>query len=143
MLLDIVELETQLNAAAYDLPVDLNVSVRTAQPGVGDVYINLTPLESQPLQFQNGALQLNNYGLNQYGKEQALGVVRFEGLTAQSVVTLVTQAAQKVGFYRAEYDIPLRGWRTFMAGGCGPMRSVMPPSTRHWTPSSWQTATSP
>jgi hemolysin activation/secretion protein len=105
-LVDVAGFEAQLNAASYDLPVELDVSLRQVNEKVVDVVINLRPLEVTTGKFLSGVTQLNNYGLPAYGRWQVLGNLRFAGLTPQSELALTTQQSEGVQYYRAEYDAP-------------------------------------
>jgi hemolysin activation/secretion protein len=105
-LVDVAGFEANLNAASYDLPVELDVSLRQVNEKVVDVVINLRPLEVTTGKFLGGVTQLNNYGLPAYGRWQGLGNLRFAGLTPQSELALTTQQSEGVQYYRAEYDAP-------------------------------------
>lgn len=105
-LVDVAGFEAQLNAATYDLPLELDVSLRQVNDKVVDVVINLRPLEARAGKFLGGVTQLNNYGLPSYGRWQGLGSVRLEGFTPQSELTLTTQQSEGVQYYRADYDAP-------------------------------------
>lgn len=106
---DVQGFENQLNAASYDLPVDLEVSLRQVDAKLVDVVINLRPTEHKPGSVLGGLMQLNNYGLAQFGKEQLLGNVRVAGFTPLSELSLTTQQSRGVGYYRADYFAPIVG----------------------------------
>ena len=114
---DVQGFENQLTAAAYDLPVDLEVSLRQVNDKVVDVVINLRPVEAQPGTVLGGVLQGNNYGLEQFGRTQLLGSLRIAGVTPFSELTLTTQQSDGVGYYRADYEAPLVGtgmrWKVY------------------------------
>ena len=114
---DVQGFENQLTAAAYDLPVDLEVSLRQVNDKVVDVVINLRPVEAQPGTLLGGVLQGNNYGLEQFGRTQLLGSLRIAGVTPFSDLTLTTQQSDGVGYYRADYEAPLVGtgmrWKVY------------------------------
>ena len=114
---DVQGFEAQLNAAAYDLPVDLEISLRQVDSKVVDVTIHLRATETQVGKLLGGFVQGNNYGLTQFGRTQVLGSVRVQGLTPLSELALTTQISQGVGYYRADYEAPLVGtgmhWRTY------------------------------
>jgi hypothetical protein len=112
MSVDIQGFENQLSAACYDLPVDLEVSLRQVSDTQMDVLIHLRPIEHQAGTVIGGFLQGNNYGLRQFGRDQLLGNVRVTGFTPQSEVTLTTQQSQGVAYYRADYEMPLEGTGT-------------------------------
>lgn len=106
---DVQGFENQLNAASYDLPVDLEVSLRQVDAKLVDVVINLRPADHKPGSMLGGLVQLNNYGLAQFGKEQVLGNVRMVGFTPSSELGLTTQQSRGVGYYRADYFAPIVG----------------------------------
>lgn len=109
---DVQGFEAQLNAIAYDLPVDLEVSMRQVNDKVVDVVVNLRPVQSSPLSVLGGVVQANNYGLQQFGRAQALGSVRIGGLTPLSELTLTSQLSTGVGYYRTDYEAPIQGTGT-------------------------------
>ncbi|MGV0985190.1 MAG: ShlB/FhaC/HecB family hemolysin secretion/activation protein [Limnohabitans sp.] len=104
---DVLGFENQLNAATFDLPVDLEVSMRQTSSSVVDVVIHLRPVEAQTGKVLGGVLQINNYGLEQFGRMQLLGNVRIGGVTPLSELTLTTQQSTGVGYYRADYEAPV------------------------------------
>ena len=114
---DVQGFENQLNAIAYDLPVDLEVSLRQVNDKTVDVVINLRPVETKPGSVVGGLVQLNNYGLSQFGREQLLANVRVAGLTPLSELSLTTQQSRGVAYYRADYEAPITGtgvrWKVF------------------------------
>lgn len=117
MPVDVQGFENQLNAAAYDLPVDLEVSMRQVNDKVVDVVINLRPADHKAGAILGGVVQLNNYGLEQFGREQLMGNVRVAGLTPLSELSLTTQQSRGVGYYRADYESPFVGtamrWKVY------------------------------
>ena len=114
---DVQGFENQLNAAAYDLPVDLEVSMRQVNDKVVDVVINLRPVDHKAGAVLGGLVQFNNYGLTQFGREQLLGNVRIAGFTPLSELSLTTQQSHGVGYYRADYEAPIVGtgmrWKVY------------------------------
>ena len=114
---DVQGFENQLNAAAYDLPVDLEVSMRQVNEKVVDVVINLRPAEHKAGSVLGGVVQANNYGLDQFGREQVLASVRLAGVTPLSELRLTTQQSKGVGYYAADYSAPIIGhsmrWNVF------------------------------
>lgn len=109
---DIQGFENQLSAAAYDLPVDLEVSLRQVSDAQMDVVVYLRPTDHQAGNVLSGFVQGNNYGLRQFSRDQLLGNVRLSGFTPQSEVTLTTQQSQGVAYYRADYEVPWVGTNT-------------------------------
>lgn len=116
-LVDVQGFENQLTAASYDLPVDLEVSMRQVNDKVVDVVINLRPADHKAGSILGGVLQGNNYGLAQFGRSQILGSVRIAGFTPLSELTLTTQQSDGVGYYRTDYEAPFVGtgmrWKVY------------------------------
>ena len=114
---DLQGFDNQLNAVSYDLPVDLEVSMRQVNRDVVDLVIHLRPIETQAGKVLSGFVQANNYGLDQFGREQLLGNMRIAGFTPLSELTLTTQQSRGVGYYRADYEAPLLGtgvrWKVY------------------------------
>ena len=114
---DVQGFENQLSAAAYDLPVDLEVSMRQVNNTVVDVVIYLRPIATELGKVLGGVLQANNYGLEQFGRNQLLGSVRIGGFTPLSELTLTTQLSDGVGYYRTDYEAPITGtgvrWKVY------------------------------
>jgi hemolysin activation/secretion protein len=114
---DVQGFENQLSAASYDLPVDLEVSLRQVNSTEVDVVIYLRLLDAQPGKLLGGLVQGNNYGLSQFGRNQVLGNVRIAGFTPLSELALTTQLSHGVGYYRADYEAPIVGtsmrWKVY------------------------------
>lgn len=117
MSIDVQGIDNQLIAAAYDLPVDLDVSMRQVNRTEVDVVINLRKVEATPGAILGGLVQVNNYGLGQFGRNQLLGTVRIAGFTPSAELTLTSQQSSSVGYYRADYEAPIQGslmrWRVY------------------------------
>lgn len=111
-LVDVQGIEAQLNAIAYDLPVNLEASLRQVGAEKVDVVINLKRIDAAPGKLTSAVVQLNNYGLKTYGREQLLGVVRVAGPTPLSEFVGVAQVSKGVGYMRGEYSQPIEGWAT-------------------------------
>ena len=103
---DTVTLEQKLDQIGYDLPITLDLNVRPTGTEEVVLVVNLTPKENDPGAFRYGALELNNYGLNQYGKMQGLAVAAFNGFTADSVATVAAQVAGGMTYGRLDYEAP-------------------------------------
>jgi hemolysin activation/secretion protein len=114
---DVQGFENQLSAASYDLPVDLEVSLRQVNSTVVDVVIYLRPMDAQLGKLLGGLVQGNNYGLSQFGRNQVLGNIRIAGFTPLSELALTTQLSDGVGYYRADYEAPIVGtgmrWKVY------------------------------
>lgn len=124
MPVDIQGFENQLQAATYDLPVELEISMRQVNETDVNLVIHLKSIRTQPGEFLGGVIQANNYGLNQFGRNQVLGNVRVSGFTPSSELTLTTQQSEGVSYYRADYEAPIVGTRSRMRIFTSQVRSV-------------------
>lgn len=112
MHVDVQGFENHLSAASYDLPVDLEISMKQVSATDVDVIIHVRPLDVQPGRILGGVLHANNFGLSQFGRNQLLGNVRVAGLAPSSELTLTTQQSLGVGYYRADYETPITAANT-------------------------------
>lgn len=123
MPIDIQGIENQLNAASYDLPIDLEVSLKPINDSDVDVEIHLRRLEAQFGKILGGVVQANNYGLSQFGSDQLLGNLRVAGFSPSSELTLTIQQSTGVGYYRADYEAPLIGTQSRIRTFAGHVKS--------------------
>lgn len=112
--LDVLALEKQLDASAYDLPLLINIDLLPPEGGSADLHIAVKTVPQKPWSVEGASVQVNNAGLEQFGRWQALGVVRFEGWQPLSSLTLTALHAEKVDVARAEYALPLSGLGTYL-----------------------------
>lgn len=119
-LVDVQGIEAQLNAMAYDLPVSLEASLRRSTPETVDVAINMKSLDSKPGSINSGLVQLNNYGLKAYGREQLLGVIRIQGPRPLSEFLGIAEVSRGTQYLRADYSQALEGyasrWNVYASG---------------------------
>lgn len=108
--IDIALLEAQINVINQDIPVDIDVELKQTNENQIDILLSIKDRESTKGTYLGGMLQVNNYGLTQYGRAQAVANVRFGGFTQGSVLDLTTQQSTGAHYYRAEYQAPLTGW---------------------------------
>lgn len=104
---DTLALEQKLDNVSFDLPISLDLNIRPTGSEQVTLVVNVVPKESDPGSLRYGAAQVNNYGLSQYGRTQALGVLAFNGLTPDSTATIVAQGAEGLAYGRAEYEAPV------------------------------------
>jgi hemolysin activation/secretion protein len=112
MPIDIQGFENQLNAASFDLPVDLEASLRQMNATQVDVVIHVRSLETQAGQVLGGVVHANNYGLQQFGRNQVMASMRLAGFTPSSELTLTTQQSLGIQYYRTDYEAPWIGMGT-------------------------------
>lgn len=103
---DVLALEHKLDAVSFSMPLELDVIVRSAGPELLDLIVNVNEAPSRTGQVLGGLVQLNNYGLKQYGRAQVLGQVSVGGHSPTARATLTGQASEGLVYGRAEYDMP-------------------------------------
>lgn len=103
-------LDQRLEAASYDLPVSLEIVIRSAGANLVDLVVNVSALPAEPGKLANGVVQINNYGLKSYGRPQLMGMVSVGGLTPNALLSLTTQVSEGVRYGRAEYEGPVEAY---------------------------------
>jgi hemolysin activation/secretion protein len=126
--IDIQELENRLTAFSYDLPVELEASLHQASESEVDISISIIPNKIKTGKLLSGTLQVNNYGLNQFGRTQMLGAIRIAGLTPSSEITVTTQQSDGVSYIRGEYALPLEGTHSVLHAYSSELHSNTPSS---------------
>jgi hemolysin activation/secretion protein len=84
--------------------LDLEAVLRAVGPELLDLIVNISAVPSKGGERLSSLMQLNNYGLKQYGQTQALGVLTLGGLSEKSALTLTAQKSQGVGYMRGDYE---------------------------------------
>jgi hemolysin activation/secretion protein len=107
-LIDLQTLDQKIEVAGYDLPVNLEILVRTAGVEQVDLTITVDGIKENPGKFTNGFLQLNNFGLKPYGISQMVGSLGLSGLTPKSALVLTSQLSEGVRYGRADYEAPVQ-----------------------------------
>jgi len=119
-LVDVQGIESQLNAMAYDLPVNLEASLRRSTPEAVDVAINMKRLDNKPGSINSALVQFNNYGLKAYGREQLLGVIRVQGPRPLSEFVGIAEISLGTKYLRGEYGQAIEGyasrWNVYASG---------------------------
>lgn len=100
-------LDQRLEEASFDLPVSLEIVIRSAGPNLVDLVVNVAPLPNKLGQFSSGVLQINNYGLKSYGRPQIMGMLNVGGFTPNALLSLSGLVAEGVGYGRADYEAPV------------------------------------
>lgn len=103
-------LDQRLEAASYDLPVSLEIVIRSAGANLVDLVVNVSALPAEPGKLASGVVQINNYGLKSYGRPQLMGMVSVGGLTPNALLGLTTQVSEGVRYGRAEYEGPVEAF---------------------------------
>jgi hemolysin activation/secretion protein len=107
-------LDQRLEAASFDLPVSLEIVIRSAGPNLVDLVVNVSPLPAKLGELSSGVLQLNNYGLKSYGRPQVMGMVSVGGFTPNAMLNLSAQVSDGVRYGRAEYEAPVEAYAARM-----------------------------
>lgn len=107
---DLNELDQRLESVAYDLPVNLEIAMRSAGANLVDLVINVSASTPETGKVSSGVLQVNNYGLKQYGRSQVVGMLTVAGYTPHAQLNVSTQASEGVRFGRAEYEGPVEAY---------------------------------
>jgi hemolysin activation/secretion protein len=116
--LDTLALDQVLDSASYDLPIELEATLRAVGPELLDLVITLTPAIAMPGQTSSGVVQVNNHGLRQYGQTQMLAGLTVGMPEVKSQLSLLAQASQGVAYARADYEglVPEWGSRWVLFG---------------------------
>jgi len=104
MTLDALGLDQRLDSACYDLPIELDATLRAVGPELLDLVVNITAVASRGGDRLSSLVQMNNYGLKQYGQTQVLGVLSVGGLAEKSSLNLTAQKSQGIGYVRGEFE---------------------------------------
>lgn len=117
--IDVLGLDQRLDSASYDLPIELDSTLRAVGADVVDMIVNISPVEDSPGKIVQGLAQLNNYGLKSYGRPQLLVSTTWQGHEPKSSLTLVGQKSEGINFGRVDYEAALVGslhrWRSWAA----------------------------
>lgn len=125
--LDTLALDQVLDSASYDLPVELEATLRAVGPELLDLVVILTPAIAMPGQTSSGVVQLNNHGLRQYGQAQLLAALTVGMPSVKSQLSLLAQASEGVAYARVDYEglLPALGARWSAFGTHSRSQSVM------------------
>jgi hemolysin activation/secretion protein len=125
--LDTLALDQLLDSASYDLPIELEATLRAVGPELLDLVVTLTPAIAMPGQTSSGVVQLNNHGLRQYGQTQMLAALSVGMPAVKSQLSLLAQASEGVAYARADYEglAPAWGSRWTVFGTHSRSRSVL------------------
>jgi hemolysin activation/secretion protein len=120
MPVDTLGLDQRLDSASYDLPIELDATIRAVGPELIDLVVNISPAPTRLGKVIDSVIQLNSYGLKQYGVPQLMGSLVIGGHEPKASLSLVAQKSQGIQYGRAEYESALEGtqtrWRIWGAG---------------------------
>jgi hemolysin activation/secretion protein len=108
---DTLGLDQRLVSASEDLPLELEATIRAVGPNEVDLIVQMRDLVHKAGRAKDSLVQLNNHGLRQYGRAQALASTVIEGLDPRSSLSLVGLKSQGITYGRAEYDAATYGSR--------------------------------
>lgn len=107
MPVNVIALEQKLDAVSFSMPVELDVVIRSAGPELLDLIVNVTEAANRAGKVLGGLVQLNNYGLNNFGRAQVMGQLTIGGHLPSAKFTLTGQKSEGITYGRADYDMPL------------------------------------
>ena len=123
MPVNVIALEQKLDAVSFSMPVELDVVIRSAGPELLDLIVNVTEAANQAGKVLGGLVQLNNYGLYNFGRAQVMGQVTVGGHSPSAKFTLTGQKSEGISYGRADYDMPLAAVDARMRVALGHSRS--------------------
>jgi hemolysin activation/secretion protein len=103
---DIFALDNRVQNANFGMPVEFDARLKQVVPGVTDMTIIARGAESKTGQLKNAVVQINSFGLKQYGRTQGLASLNIGGFTPMSQLSLAGQMSEGVSYGRAEYQMP-------------------------------------
>jgi hemolysin activation/secretion protein len=126
MPLDTQGLDQRLDSVSYDLPIELDATLRAVGPELLDLIVNITSTPHQALKWVNFVEQWNVYGLRQYGRWQIMAMAKVSGLSEKSSLTMTGQVSEGIGYARAEYEdlLPALGARGRLFGAHARSKSI-------------------
>lgn len=120
MPVDTLGLDQRLDSASYDLPIELDATIRAVGPELIDLVVSINAAPIRLGKVLDSVVQLNSYGLKQYGVPQLMGSLVIGGHEPKASLSLVAQKSQGIQYGRAEYESALEGtqtrWRLWGAG---------------------------
>lgn len=125
--LDIDGLDQRLERISFDLPINLEATVRPVGPELVDLLVSVNEVDRAPGKVQRVVLQVNNHGLKQFGREQLVGLFSVGGFAPHSSANVTALVSQGLRFTRAEYETPVEALsgRIRMFGSYSNSQSVL------------------
>ena len=103
---DLLDIEQRLNDLSFDLPIEASLNLKPESNNQIALIIFLREKTVNPGQFKYGAVQVNNYGLSQFGRNQALASLNFEGFTPGALANATVQGSEGLAYGHVEYSAP-------------------------------------
>jgi hemolysin activation/secretion protein len=120
MPVDTLGLDQRLDSASYDLPIELDATIRAVAPEQIDLIVSIADAPNRLGKLIDGVAQLNTYGLRQYGIPQVMGSLVMGGHEPKASLSLVGQKSEGITYGRGEYESALEGaqsrWRVWTGG---------------------------
>ena len=116
--LDTLGLDQRLDSVSYDLPLELDATLRAVGPELLDLIVHITPAAKNPGQMLSFVQYWTQHGLKQYGRAQIAAMASWAGLQEKSSLSVIGQVSEGIGYARAEYEglLPDDGrWRVYSA----------------------------
>lgn len=120
---DVRGMDAHLSAIAFDLPVDLSINVVPLTGREVEVEVTMQPLDATPGKLLGGAVQLNNYGVSSFGRNQLMGIARIAGFTPNSELDLSFLAAEGSRYIKALYEMPISNTQSRVHAWVSDMRA--------------------
>jgi hypothetical protein len=105
--LDIDGLDQRLERISFDLPLNLEATVRPVGPELVDLLVSVNEVDRQPGKIKRAVLQFNNHGLKQFGREQWVGLLSVGGFAPHASASATVLASEGLRFGRLEYETPI------------------------------------
>lgn len=105
--LDIDGLDQRLERISFDLPIDLEATVRPVGPELVDLLVSANEVDREPGKVKRAVLQLNNHGLKRFGREQLVGLLSIGGVSPHAFANITALVSKGLRFRRAEYETPV------------------------------------
>lgn len=103
--LDTLGLDQRLSSASYDLPVELEATIRAVAPEEIDLVVTIHPAPLRQGQVLDALVQINNHGLRAFGRPQAMVALTLGGQEPKASLSLTAQKSEGITYGRAEYDL--------------------------------------
>ncbi len=105
--IDTMKLDNRLQNANFGYPFEFDANLRQVKPGITDMTLTSRNMAHTSGKMLNGLVQVNNYGLTQYGKAQLMGLISYSGFTPLSQLKLSAQLSEGIKYGRMQYDTPI------------------------------------
>lgn len=106
--LDTLGLDQRLSSASYDLPIELEATIRAVGPEEIDLVVTIHPAPLRLGQVTDALLQINNHGLKAFGRPQLLATLTVGGHEPKASFNLVGLKSEGISYARAEYDFAVQ-----------------------------------